>query len=496
MKGHEIAEKFAVKNGFRVVDYIEVGLPVYYVVLQVSTLLRKRIPPIEEFVMRSLNVGMPQCSEVAAFLGLDETIVGSVVSSLIRENLVCLAGVVESARQTLRLTDAGKRALEQAEAIVPEDRTVSLHFDALLRTPTYYREELMKFRELRQEGLKEIPAIPPRQPKPSDFPVQEIQDLFHKVMPLGEKRDLLTVKRVERSNRLFRRGMALLYESMDSSERHVDFIVDGKLTPDYGIAFTKADGLRILGFERAESHHAQTSAGRSAVAEMDSLVKHSSKEMRAEGNDALKIQAEISAVKDDLGRTENEAARQQLEEQLVQAKERLSELEAKQKKRGVRQVYVYEHPRLLEKAFNGCQDHLMIISPWIRAQVVNHDFLHKLKDVLKRGVKVYIGYGIMEKGKNDLLQRDQQAEQRLLQLAKKHPNFVIRCFGDTHAKVLICDNKFVVTGSFNWLSYKGDPDRTFRDEQSALVEIPEHVEGVFRENLKRFESLPSSHSDK
>src|SRR5437867_2523610 len=180
MNGHEIAERFALKHGFRLVDYIEVGLPIYHVVLQVSTLLRKRIPPIEEFVMRSLSVGMPSCSEAADFLGLDQLIVESVVSSLIRENLVCLAGIVDSSQQTLRLTDSGKRALEQAETIVPEDRTVSLHFDALLRTPTYYREALMKFRELRQEGLKEIPAIPPRQPKPSDFPVQEIQDLFHK----------------------------------------------------------------------------------------------------------------------------------------------------------------------------------------------------------------------------------------------------------------------------------------------------------------------------
>ena len=38
--------------------------------------------------------------------------------------------------------------------------------------------------------------------------------------------------------------------------------------------------------------------------------------------------------------------------------------------------------------------------------------------------------------------------------------------------------------------------RTFRDEQSLLVEISEHVDGVFRENLKRFESQPSAHDIK
>jgi hypothetical protein len=38
-------------------------------------------------------------------------------------------------------------------------------------------------------------------------------------------------------------------------------------------------------------------------------------------------------------------------------------------------------------------------------------------------------------------------------------------------------------------------DQTFRDEQSVLVEIPEHIDGVFRENLKRFEAQPSTHDN-
>ena len=118
---------------------------------------------------------------------------------------------------------------------------------------------------------------------------------------------------------------------MDASERHVDFVADGKVTPEYGIAFTKADGLRILGFERAElTPPVQLDVGHSATAGMDSLVKRSSTEIRVEGNDALKIQAEISAARADLSRTEDEPVRRELEEQLRQANERLAELEAKQ----------------------------------------------------------------------------------------------------------------------------------------------------------------------
>lgn len=177
-----------------------------------------------------------------------------------------------------------------------------------------------------------------------------------------------------------------------------------------------------------------------------------------------------------------------------EAQARLAELEERQKRRGVRQVYVYEHPRLLEKALHACQKRLMIISPWIRAQVVTPDFLKKLKEALERSVAVYIGYGISDEEQGEPRKADKEAEEKLAKLAKRYQNFCFVRFGDTHAKVLICDSKFSVTGSFNWLSFKGDPDRAFRDEQSVLVEIPEHVEGVFRENLKRFESQPSAHN--
>jgi hypothetical protein len=47
------------------------------------------------------------------------------------------------------------------------------------------------------------------------------------------------------------------------------------------------------------------------MAGMDSLVKRSSTEIRVESNDALKIQAEISATSEDLSRTENEPVRRE-----------------------------------------------------------------------------------------------------------------------------------------------------------------------------------------
>lgn len=52
---------------------------------------------------------------------------------------------------------------------------------------------------------------------------------------------------------------------------------------------------------------------------------------------------------------------------------------------------------------------------------------------------------------------------------------------DSHAKLLLVDTTFFVIGSFNWLSFHGDPDRPFRDEQSVLVSIPNMIERKFQE---------------
>src|ERR1051326_3816920 len=165
MTTSEIAERFAAQPGYRLVDYLEVGLPVYRVILQASTLLHKKISPLEEFVMPCLGFGMPTCDEISEFLGLDLPLVKGVIAGLIRDNDIALAGLPASKQQALKLTGKGQKGLQELETVVPEDKTIPLHFDALLRKPALYPDYLVKYRQLNAEGYKEIPARPARQPK-------------------------------------------------------------------------------------------------------------------------------------------------------------------------------------------------------------------------------------------------------------------------------------------------------------------------------------------
>ena len=100
-------------------------------------------------------------------------------------------------------------------------------------------------------------------------------------------------------------------------------------------------------------------------------------------------------------------------------------------------------------------------------------------------MKIYVGYGLGEPDRDER-HWDEQARLALEKLADRHPSFVMRRLGDTHAKVLIKDDEFFVISSFNWLSFKGDPNRTFREEWGALVAIPERVDDLFQRMVTRF----------
>ena len=46
---------------------------------------------------------------------------------------------------------------------------------------------------------------------------------------------------------------------------------------------------------------------------------------------------------------------------------------------------------------------------------------------------------------------------------------------ETHQKFIVCDDLFCVSGSFNWLSYRGHPDRGYRLETSFYSERSDDI---------------------
>jgi hypothetical protein len=492
------------RPGFDLVSCQEVGLPVYKVTVDVLTQIRKPIPPIEEFVLKAIDAGLSSEEEVAGFLGLELSTTREAMVNLRLSEDIDLIAPDASQLQIWKLTKKGERTLREAKIIVPEERTFDINFDGLLRTPRWYgqfEKALLKPKDLRDEGILEIEPSPNHPPDLSDLSIREIDGIIREILGNSKDRkhknqndlDILALKAIERRQRFFQPSTALVYKAKDSDEIQVAFIVDDILSSEHEAAFARSNGAKKIRSQILNTlqkneplKFAEDLLGREFVSA--NLVDPDT--ITAKVTEAkAKIEAQIEVAQDKLDRTENEEEKNQLIQQLEEKEQQIlqlqSQMEAMLASVPMRWLEMYDHRPLLEQALKDTRERLMIISPWIRANSVNRWFLQQFENLLKRGVKAYIGYGYEKEEKNQY-PRDIEAEKSLRKLAEKYPDsFLLKRLGDTHAKILISDAKFAVTTSFNWLSFKGERDRTFRDERGTLVSAPHKIDEFFDNLLRR-----------
>lgn len=120
----------------------------------------------------------------------------------------------------------------------------------------------------------------------------------------------------------------------------------------------------------------------------------------------------------------------------------------------------------LQTALLRAENELDIQSPWITSRVVDDLFLDKLGRLLEKGVTVKITYGIADDNNTKSKNISTNALVNILnEHFKKYKNFKIKK-GNSHSKILLCDDSFAIIGSFNWLSYDGKSDR---EESGSLI---------------------------
>ena len=151
-------------------------------------------------------------------------------------------------------------------------------------------------------------------------------------------------------------------------------------------------------------------------------------------------------------------------------------------------VETYDHPGYLRQALDESRNRLMIVSPWVHEAVVNRAFLGRLEALLADGIDVYIGWGIRALDAQDD-DADRSVQRAFEKLGERYEwNFKYKRLGHTREGCLISDRRFMIVTSFNWLSFKGDPSRTFRDERGILVSVAEEIDRQFNDWIRRFDT--------
>ncbi len=128
-----------------------------------------------------------------------------------------------------------------------------------------------------------------------------------------------------------------------------------------------------------------------------------------------------------------------------------------------------QHKEYLLYALKKAKQAVYIHSPWVRHNVVKEYEKH-IESALKKGIKVSIKYGLKPRNKTDKPPIDTESKMLFDKWDKSYPNFKANT-DDNHSKILICDDEFMIIGSFNWLSFGGlaDKDGDTRGETSSVV---------------------------
>lgn len=144
------------------------------------------------------------------------------------------------------------------------------------------------------------------------------------------------------------------------------------------------------------------------------------------------------------------------------------------------------------ETFSIAESEIDIICPWISYWVLDDlELLKGIEGAIKRGVIIKILYGIRESQGGSRFSNDERqietienAKRLSEKFASIGPGKLIVKQGNTHQKILLCDEKYMMAGSFNLLSFKGDySSYDVRNESMEYMEHSKHILKIRESNF-------------
>ncbi|WJK40486.1 hypothetical protein O7608_29525 [Solwaraspora sp. WMMA2056] len=434
------------RPGWDLVAIVDAAIPVTLVSADVLAQDRKKLPPLDEFILRFLAADVVTVEDLTGLLGLPEAIVTDAIAGQLSSDNIAYRHHLN--RKTLALTGRGRVTARELASVSPVNVELPLIFDRLLwRIRPYDDGQTISRSEAQRDDVVILPELRPHKVATTDITAAEINSILQ-TDGLAE-REVLVVKGVrQRPAKRFMSAKLMVFADASREEVQLAVVVDDELSQEHEMALLSLGGASRIGI-KAEP------------AEPRPLLSDELESLRVPLEEVTRQQAE--SLSD--GQRDEVALPVDMPE--------------------VRGIGVFEHPGLLDEALTQASRRVLIVSPWIKRNVVNTSFLGKLEQRLRRNVSVHIAYGI-DPGDPEC---HEDAVRKLSNLAGRYPDrFTFTRLRRTHAKVLIYDDVWITT-SFNWLSFQGSADRTYRMEEGTLVRSKELVD----ENYQKYLSLIAQH---
>lgn len=165
----------------------------------------------------------------------------------------------------------------------------------------------------------------------------------------------------------------------------------------------------------------------------------------------------------------------------------------------IEDLTIWQTKQKFIESLQNVKEQILIESPWIKRATL--EYMPYFDKLLSQGKKLIILYGIDDNSEHDYktirdlkeLQNKYKANFILIELSKHLKNNHQR-FTGTHRKLLIKDNDYYISGSFNFLSFAKQEGQQVANEESHLItiDVKKKWEKVIKEYNLPLESPKSS----
>lgn len=484
--------------GYQLVDFYHAAFPSFWLQFQVLMQEQRSLPLVEEFILRTIETGQQNIGEIAGLLGLEWKIVLVGLEALQRRGQVKFGQINNTEKYTpIFITPKGQETLTKLFFSEPKPDTLPVCLDAL--TGKFYpNRNLLQIGRVREFEYHEIPTyIPVPTVENLNFIALKrlVQEAEREDQERKLKRELIEIREIEKNWTGYRVMQILqfvrsedgalqvqVYDGVERSTEHETVLLE--------MERAKYRPLRAIMRDDVPPSYDET---KSVIPEKTLVV------VRRKAVELPKLEKLIESK---FQRLENEKAK--MNSQLVEERQDASLIVEKLKEeieryRQYKELYdastegtevleMQQHRPKLMEALRKAEREIIIISPWMNEQSMDYELREEIKKALKRGVNISIGHGF-----GDADYREEKSLRQLRKIAKGHNGklWVFR-IGDVHSKVLICDEKFMIMTSFNWLSFKGDPVRGSRVEDGILTRDPRAIRKKKAEWVDRFKNAERS----
>jgi len=501
---HERYEEFM--DDYRLKGSYSVWIPFFKVTLQMNYLYETELTMTEDFVCKCIERGIATKSKIMFVLALDEEVFDMVIAPLLDSDY--LEERVEDSQIFYRFTELGKTLIEKRTRFEPKTMMTDWYYDGLGDKykldffSTSHEHQFKKFKEISKEKDQLIitPTVFPKYESDLHFQllarqtIEKIDETDQAEQEQITSKSIVNIEHFEllADREIYYHEYRVLVFQNDANEFKLiahdpcgkDFVDQQvtesimELAEDGYFADLLVDGpeqVSIDGILTALKNYANEmlSTRLATVVNDETWVERISQQNIDEVNTGQSIEMieEIEHV-EPLEEVNKDTSLQLAQiEEYRQSLENIEHLAPKDI--SIQYIMNYKIREQFLEYLKNAEKSLYIISPWMNNYVINSEFKRDLENLLKRGVKIRIICGIADFTSDNQDYRDKNTQKianELIRIAEPYDDLFGLKFGQTHEKLLICDDVHYINGSFNFLSYSGGEDKYFRNEGSTYCQ--------------------------